>query len=112
MTSSILLPKRAASLVRNFLRSSMGFWFQLGFRAEIHATISLITRPWTSVRRMSYDDGMTWPDARIIFPYTTAYSDIAVLSDGRIAVLFERDNHTKIDLAILSLLGGPSPDNK
>ncbi|MBP36028.1 MAG: hypothetical protein CMP31_10455 [Roseibacillus sp.] len=54
--------------------------------------------------RMSYDEGMTWPDARIIFPYTTAYSDIAVLSDGRIAVLFERDNHTKIDLAILPAL--------
>jgi len=51
--------------------------------------------------RMSYDDGMTWPDARIIFPFTTAYSDITVLSDGRIGVLFERDNHTKIDLAIL-----------
>lgn len=62
--------------------------------------------------RMSYDDGMTWPDARIIFPYTTAYRDIAVLSDGRIAVLFERDKHTKIDLAILSLLGGPSPEDK
>jgi sialidase-1 len=51
--------------------------------------------------RASYDDGKTWPDARIIFPYTTAYSDIAILSDGRIGVLFERDNHTKIDLAIL-----------
>ena len=51
--------------------------------------------------RMSYDDGETWPDARIIFPFTTAYSDIAVLSDGRIGVLFERDNYTKIDLAIL-----------
>ena len=22
--------------------------------------------------RMSYDDGRTWPDARIIYPYTTA----------------------------------------
>ena len=54
--------------------------------------------------RMSYDDGMTWPDARMIYPYTTAYSDITVLSDGRIAVLFERDNHTEIDLAILPAL--------
>jgi sialidase-1 len=54
--------------------------------------------------RMSYDDGKTWPDARIVFPYTTAYSDIAVLADGRIGVLFERDNHTKIDLAILPAL--------
>jgi hypothetical protein len=51
---------------------------------------------------MSYDDGKTWPDARIIFPYTTAYSDITVLPDGRIGVLFERDNHSKIDLAILN----------
>jgi len=55
--------------------------------------------------RMSNDDGKTWPDARIIFPYTTAYSDIAVLPDGRIGVLFERDNHAKIDLAILPALG-------
>ena len=39
--------------------------------------------------RMSYDDGMTWPDARMIFPYTTGYSDITVLSDGRIGVLFD-----------------------
>jgi sialidase-1 len=54
--------------------------------------------------RMSYDDGKTWPDAKIIFPYTTAYSDIAVLPDGRIGVLFERDNHSKIDLAILPAL--------
>ncbi|MDB4664784.1 glycoside hydrolase [Verrucomicrobia bacterium] len=54
--------------------------------------------------RMSYDDAKTWPDARIIFPFTSAYSDITVLSDSRIAVLFERDNHTKMDLAILPAL--------
>jgi sialidase-1 len=54
--------------------------------------------------RMSYDDGITWPDSRIIFPFTSAYSDITVLSDGRIGILFERDNHTKIDLAILPAL--------
>ena len=30
--------------------------------------------------------------------------NITVLSDGRIGVLFERDNHTKIDLAILPAL--------
>ena len=62
--------------------------------------------------RMSYDDGMTWPDARIIFPYTAAYSDITALSDGRVGVLFERDNHTKIDLAILPALVGPPTDDK
>ena len=51
--------------------------------------------------RMSHDDGKTWPDARIIYPFTSAYSDIATLPDGRVAVLFERDNSTRIDLAIL-----------
>ncbi|MFM1557892.1 MAG: exo-alpha-sialidase [Roseibacillus sp.] len=54
--------------------------------------------------RMSYDDGKTWPDARIIYPYTSAYCDLAILSDGRIAVLYERDNATRIDLAILPAL--------
>ena len=58
--------------------------------------------------RLSYDDGMTWPDAKIIFPYTTAYSNIAVLSDDRIGVLFERDKHTKIDLASLPALHSPN----
>ncbi|MEM7236085.1 MAG: sialidase family protein, partial [Planctomycetota bacterium] len=29
--------------------------------------------------RMSYDEGKTWPDARVVYPYTAAYSDIAVL---------------------------------
>ena len=42
----------------------------------------------------------------------SAYSDITVLSDGRIGVLFERDNHTKVDLAILPALVGPSSDDK
>jgi sialidase-1 len=54
--------------------------------------------------RISYDDGKTWPDARLIFPFTCAYSDIAVLPDGRIGILYERDNATKIDLAILPAL--------
>lgn len=51
--------------------------------------------------RMSYDDGETWPAARVLYPYTAAYCDIAVLADGSIAVLFERDNSTRIDLAVL-----------
>ena len=54
--------------------------------------------------RMSYDDGKTWPDARVIYPWSSAYSDIAVLPDGRIAVLFERENSRAIDIAILPAL--------
>ena len=46
------------------------------------------------------------PYSWTIIPFTTAYSEITVFSDGRIGVLFERDNHTKIDLAILPALVG------
>ena len=68
--------------------------------------ILLFSNPaWTwrtfMMLRMSYDDGKTWPDARVIYPWSSAYSDIAVLPDGRIAVLFERENSRAIDLAIL-----------
>ena len=68
--------------------------------------IILFTNPawkWRTfmMLRMSYDDGKTWPRAKVIYPWTSAYSDIAVLGDGRIAVLFERDYHKTIDLAIL-----------
>ena len=51
--------------------------------------------------RISRDDGKTWPEAKIVYPNAAAYCDIAVLPDGRIAVLFERDNYKAIDLAIL-----------
>jgi sialidase-1 len=71
--------------------------------------ILLFSNPaWTwrtfMMLRMSYDDGKTWPDARVIYPWSSAYSDIAVLPDGRIAVLFERENSRAIDLAILPAL--------
>jgi sialidase-1 len=51
--------------------------------------------------RMSYDDGKTWPTARVIYPGTSAYSDVAALPDGRVAVLFEKDYYRSINLAIL-----------
>jgi sialidase-1 len=60
-------------------------------------------RKWRAftMLRMSYDDGKSWPDAKVIYPWNSAYCDIAVLPDGRIAVLFERDNYRTIDIAIL-----------
>ena len=40
--------------------------------------------------RMSYDDGKTWPVARVLEPGRSAYSDLAVLTDGTILCLYER----------------------
>jgi len=39
--------------------------------------------------RASYDDGQTWPISRVLYPGPSAYSDLAVLADSRIACLFE-----------------------
>lgn len=52
--------------------------------------------------RMSYDEGRTWPVAKVIDPGIAGYSDLAVTADGRIHVLYEggviagwNDNHFK-----------------
>ncbi len=39
--------------------------------------------------RASYDDGRTWPHQRVFYEGPSAYSDLAVLPDGRIACLYE-----------------------
>jgi sialidase-1 len=40
--------------------------------------------------RASLDDGKTWPQARLLYSGPSAYSDLAVLADGKIACLYER----------------------
>ena len=40
--------------------------------------------------RVSDDDGVTWPAARVLHEGPAAYSSLAALSDGSVAVLFER----------------------
>jgi sialidase-1 len=39
--------------------------------------------------KVSYDDGATWPVARVVEPGPGAYSDLAVLPDGTILCFFE-----------------------
>jgi hypothetical protein len=57
--------------------------------------------------RYSYDDGKTWPAGRMIYPWTSAYSAVTVLPDGRVAVMFEKDWWGSLGLAILP---PPQPD--
>jgi sialidase-1 len=40
--------------------------------------------------RLSYDEGRTWPVARVLEPGTSAYSDLAVGPDGTIYCFYER----------------------
>ncbi|MCC6680605.1 MAG: exo-alpha-sialidase [Phycisphaeraceae bacterium] len=80
---------------------------------QVHASIAryqyqgqdllLFVNPKSSVRtpehpygrvnlsvQVSMDEGQTWPIARTIYPYAASYSDIAVLNDGTIGVVYER----------------------
>ena len=52
----------------------------------------------------SRDDGRTWPVRRLLQPGPSAYSDLAVLPDGRVLCLYEARNDIRIarfDLAWL-----------
>ncbi|HCN29467.1 MAG TPA: hypothetical protein DIT64_12100 [Verrucomicrobiales bacterium] len=40
--------------------------------------------------RISRDEGATWSAGRTLWPHPGSYSDIAVLDDGSIAVVYER----------------------
>jgi len=53
--------------------------------------------------RLSYDEGRTWPLSRCIYPGSAAYSCLTVLKDGRVGLLFERDNYSKISFTAFSL---------
>ena len=52
--------------------------------------------------RVSPDDGKSWSAGKEIYAGSAAYSDLVVQSDGRIGVLYEKDNYTKIVYAEFS----------
>jgi len=53
--------------------------------------------------RESFDEGKTWPVSREIYAGSAAYSCLAPLPDGRIAVLYEREDYRKVTLAVVPL---------
>ena len=54
----------------------------------------------------SYDDGKTWPWKRQYYQGPSGYSDVGVLPDGRVIVLFEKDGKSKLGFTVLP---GPPP---
>jgi sialidase-1 len=46
--------------------------------------------------RASYDEGKSWPVAKVLMEGSGAYSDLAVLPDGRIGCLFEIGGYKQI----------------
>ncbi len=56
--------------------------------------------------RLSYDDGRTWPGARLLHAGPSAYSSLAALPDGEFACLYEAGQkypYEKIIFARLTL---------
>ncbi|MBM4067604.1 MAG: exo-alpha-sialidase [Planctomycetes bacterium] len=51
--------------------------------------------------RLSHDDGKTWPESMLIHEGAAAYSCLATLPDGRIGVLFERDDYRALTFVAL-----------
>ena len=52
---------------------------------------------------LSYDEGKTWPIQKQISGAGAAYSNMVVMNDGQIGVLFEKDNYKSISLKTISL---------
>ena len=53
--------------------------------------------------RLSYDDGRTWPVSKVIYEGGYAYSCLTKLTDGSIALLFEKDGYKSITCARFTL---------
>lgn len=52
---------------------------------------------------LSFDDGVTWPMKRVLWPQSFAYSSLARLSDGSVGCLFETDNYGRVLFARIDL---------
>lgn len=55
--------------------------------------------------RASFDEGRSWPFAKVLRPGPSGYSDLAVVVDGGVACLFEageRDYRERIDFVIVN----------
>jgi sialidase-1 len=64
-----------------------------GRRRLIFANPASTARERMTVR-LSDDDGVTWPASRIVHEGPAAYSSLAPIADGSIAVLFERGDRS------------------
>lgn len=53
--------------------------------------------------RVSYDEGQTWPVAKLIYAGSAAYSCMTVLPDKSIGLFYERDGYKKISFARFDL---------
>jgi sialidase-1 len=45
--------------------------------------------------KVSYDEGKTWTKGKTIYAGSSAYSDLVVMKNGDIGLLFEKNDYTE-----------------
>lgn len=69
----------------------------------------LFSNPASSQRRhrmtvrLSCDEGRTWPTSKVVYEGSAAYSCLSRLADGKIGLVYERDQYRKITFAGFTL---------
>jgi sialidase-1 len=53
--------------------------------------------------RLSYDEGKTWPVSKLLHPGGSAYSNLVRLANGRIGLLYEKNEYAEIVFASFPL---------
>jgi sialidase-1 len=53
--------------------------------------------------KISLDGGESWPYSKLVYSGQSAYSDMVVLDNGKIGLLYEKDDYQKIAFSILDL---------
>ncbi|MEU6009601.1 exo-alpha-sialidase [Streptomyces sp. NPDC047453] len=81
-------PANNASIVRAFPNAPQG-----SDRAKVllFSNAGSTSQRANGTVRMSFDDGQTWPVARVFQPGGMAYSTLATLPDGNVGLLYEPD---------------------
>ncbi|PID93477.1 MAG: sialidase [Bacteroidetes bacterium] len=52
---------------------------------------------------VSYDEGATWPSAKTVYPGGSAYVSMTLLQNGKLGILFEKDDYKEINFVLLDL---------
>lgn len=53
--------------------------------------------------RLSLNGGSTWKHSRLLYEKSAAYSCLGILTDGRAAIVFERDNYSRLTFTTFPL---------
>ena len=49
----------------------------------------------------SFDGGRSWPKSAVVYPGSSAYSDLAFTKSGSVAVLFEKDGYAHVSFGVV-----------